>query len=217
MTSSAPDFPLQNPGPVVTVAVALAKAGVLRRCVYHDVANDSGKNLRECVGRRIDGGDEVRRRGGGLVLRRRPRLVEEGSRGCTGTSWCRRGWELSGCEEWGVKSRCVKGRGDAQAGGPLGKRLTEACEWAGVLEQVAALGWTRLDLRCRAAPRTPHSPAEGDPNTVIVCMILCLPPSLQDSLFHSLVQLGLQIRVILSCYDVGQPFSQWSSIGQRCG
>ena len=73
-----------------------------------------------------------------------------------------------------------------QAGGRLGERLTEACEWAGVLEQVAALGWTRLDLRCRAAPRTPHSPAQGDTNTVIVCMILCLPPSLQDSLFHSL-------------------------------
>ncbi len=81
MTSSAIDFPLQNPGPVVTVAVALAKAGVLRRCVYHEVANDSGKNLRECVGRRIDGGDEVRRRGGGLVLRRLSRPVEEGDQG----------------------------------------------------------------------------------------------------------------------------------------
>ena len=140
---------------MVEAALALAKAGVLRRWALHEVANDSGKNLRECV-RRIDGGG-------------------------------------------------------------LGERLTEGFEWAGVLEQVAALGWTRLDLRCRAAPRTPHSPAQGDTNTVIICMILCLPPSLQDSLFHSLVQLGLQIRVILSCYDVGQPFSQWSSIGQRCG
>jgi hypothetical protein len=81
-----------------------------------------------------------------------------------------------------------RGADALQAGGPLGERLTEALEWAGVLEQVAALGWTRLDLRCRAAPRTPHSPAECDKDTVIVCMIFC-----------------------------GQTVGRWSSIGQTCG
>ncbi len=34
-----------------------------------------------------------------------------------------------------------------QTGGPLGRRLTEACEWAGVLGMVEAYGWTKLNIR----------------------------------------------------------------------
>ncbi len=60
----------QNAGPVVEAAAGMRKAGVLRRAVYHDVADHADKNLRECV-RRVDGHDAVngnRDRRGFLVL-----------------------------------------------------------------------------------------------------------------------------------------------------
>ncbi len=45
---------LQNPGPLVEAVVASRRSGALRKAVYHNVANDAGKNLRDCV-KRVDG------------------------------------------------------------------------------------------------------------------------------------------------------------------
>ena len=42
-----------------------------------------------------------------------------------------------------------------QEGGELGDRLREAGGWDAVLEQVADMGWTRLDVRCCARAPTP--------------------------------------------------------------
>jgi hypothetical protein len=39
-------------------------------------------------------------------------------------------------------------RAALQEGGRLGGRVKEAWEWEGLLEQVAAFGWTGLDIRC---------------------------------------------------------------------
>ncbi len=74
---------------------------------------------------------------------------------------------------------CAGGGDKRQAGGPLGERLTEALEWAGVLEQVAAYGWTRLDLRpCPPAASLPLSlPLSLSPSLPLSPSLRRLSPS----------------------------------------
>jgi hypothetical protein len=53
----------QNPSPLVAAVMAGRKSGSLCRAVYHGVANEKDKNLKDCV-HRIDGADAVRLIGG---------------------------------------------------------------------------------------------------------------------------------------------------------
>ncbi len=109
--------------------IACCKAGALRRAVYYTVANAAGKNLKDCVSRRIDGADQV---------------LPHGRKG-VGDGWAR--CASGSARNWRWLLVPDSGRDVQQEGVPLGERLHEMWEWDAVLEQVAEFGWTALDIR----------------------------------------------------------------------